>query len=76
MHKLKSFAITLSAILMTGCVSSTGEGSETANEICRQLGDALPTRSHKDTQQSQDEDQALYGTYSLTCPDFVHLIPE
>ena len=70
------FVIVSSAAILSGCVSSLGEGSETANEICRQNGQALPTRSMEDTQQTIDEITEAYLVFALTCPEWVHLIPE
>lgn len=49
--------------------------SETNREVCRQIGGALPTRSHQDTDQTIDEITVLYATFSLTCPEWQHLIP-
>ena len=71
-----TFVIASSVIFLTGCVSSRDAGSETVNEICRQNGEALPTRSVEDTQQTIDEITLAYATFALTCPAWVHLIPE
>ena len=76
MPKLTPFVIVLSAICLSGCVTSTMPGSATEAEVCRQLGAKLPTRSRSDTQQSQDEDQQLYAAFSLVCPEFEYLIPK
>lgn len=61
--------------ILPSCVSSYS-GSASSAEICRQLGANLPTRSHEDTLQTQDEIQRAYAAFALTCPDWVHLIPE
>jgi hypothetical protein len=60
---------------MTGCVNSMGAASATSDEICRQNGEALPTRSRDDTIQTQAEIQEAYAVFSLTCHDWAHLIP-
>ena len=52
------------------------EEIETASEICRQNGEALPTRSVEDTQETIDDITEAYAVFALTCPDWVHLIPE
>ena len=69
------FAAALSGMLMTGCASTTMPGGATEAEICRQIGGALPTRSHSDTAQTAQEIQRLYAVYDLTCPDWAHLVP-
>lgn len=53
----------------------TGATGTEAAEVCRQLGQNLPTRSRSDTQQTKDEIQTLYAAFDLTCPEFAHLIP-
>ena len=75
MNMLLKSVIALSVISLTGCERWTGAGSATANEICRQIGAALPTRSHDDTAQTVDEITALYATFALTCPDWDRLVP-
>ena len=79
MQKLTTFAIVSGAILVTSCGNTTtpAGATETATEaeICRQLGDKLPTRSRSDTEQTKAEIQELYAGFSLTCPNWAHLIP-
>jgi hypothetical protein len=70
------FVIVSSVIFLTSCVNTRGVGSETAREICRQIGEALPSRSVDDTAQTIDEITLAYATFSLTCPEWGHLIPE
>ena len=45
------------------------------NELCYQWGKSLPTRSHKDTDQTKAEVQKAYATFALSCPGHKHLIP-
>ncbi len=75
MRMLQIFVIALSVIFLSGCDSMRVMGSETNREVCRQIGGALPTRSHRDTDQTIDEITVLYATFSLTCPEWQHLIP-
>ena len=69
------FAVALSGALMTGCGDTMTAGGATTNEVCRQIGGALPTRSHSDTAQTAAEIQRLYAVYDLTCPEWAHLVP-
>lgn len=75
MNGQRTFAIVLSAIMLTGCEATTIAGGETEREICRQIGSELPTRSRQDTPQTAAEIQSIYATFSLTCPDWAHLVP-
>lgn len=52
-----------------------GEATATQNEICIQLGNALPTRSISDTQETKDEITTLYASFALSCPDHLYLLP-
>lgn len=70
------FAAMCAAILMNGCERWTGEGGATEDERCYQLGKALPTRSHVDTEQTQAEIQNIYAVFSLTCPRHAQLVPK
>lgn len=73
---LKLSAIVLSVTFLSGCVISRDADTETSrDEVCRQTGAALPTRSVSDTPQTRDEITRLYTTFALTCPDWAHLIP-
>lgn len=69
------FAIVSIAILTTGCASTTGQGGATSDELCRQWGGSLPTRSRSDTDQTKAEIQKAYATFDLACPEWAHLIP-
>lgn len=60
---------------LAGCMNTTVQGGETKKEACYHLGRALPTRSHSDTKQTQDEIQRLYARYALVCPEWAKLIP-
>ena len=51
------------------------ETNRTYAEACKSIGETLPTRSRKDTQQTQDEIERSYQRFGAVCPDFVHLIP-
>lgn len=66
-------------IWISGCGISTTPVIETETateaELCRQWGDKLPTRSRLDTKQTQDEIQAAYAAFALSCPNWIHLIP-
>lgn len=50
-------------------------GTATENELCRQWGGALPSRSRQDTKQTQDEIQDAYAVFLLSCPVWGHLVP-
>jgi hypothetical protein len=68
----------LAALMLTGlnaCVSWTGQATETEGAICQALGEALPTRSRQDTDQTEAEIQRLYADYISACPAYRHLIP-
>lgn len=43
-------------------------GTETYAAFCDGLEEALPSRSRSDTQQTQDEIEALYARAQLLCP--------
>lgn len=75
MRKLMRCVVLSSVIWTSGCVTLKVEGSATSDEICRQVGAGLPTRSVQDTQQTIDEITELYARYSIVCPDWEHLIP-
>ncbi len=79
MPKLIPFVIGLSALMMTSCGNSMTRAIETETaaeaEICRTIGQKLPTRSRQDTQQTRDEIQEAYLNFKLTCPRWAHLIP-
>lgn len=63
-------------ILMAGCASvSRTTASATEDQICRELGEALPTRSKQDTQTTIDEITLLYAVFVSQCPDHEKLIP-
>ena len=44
--------------------------------VCTVLGNALPTRSTKDTQQTRDEITVLYADFSNACPQQKSMIPK
>lgn len=46
-----------------------------ADEVCWQIGENLPTRSRKDTQQTRDEITETYAAFAIVCPSHTHLIP-
>lgn len=50
-------------------------GIETEYEICKGVGERLPTRSRLDTEQSQLEDELLYDRFAIVCPEHKDLIP-
>jgi hypothetical protein len=75
-QRLMQFVAVLSVIATAACTTTQIAATETVNEVCRQNGEALPTRSVSDTAQTRDEITRLYTTYALTCPAWVHLIPE
>lgn len=75
MRLLMRCVVLSSAIWTSGCATIKIEGSATSDEICRQLGAGLPTRSVDDTPQTIDEITKLYALYSIVCPDWEHLIP-
>jgi hypothetical protein len=61
--------------MLTGCGNSETAGTAMVDEICRQLGADLPTRSVDDTQQTRDEITDQYATFALVCPGWEELIP-
>ena len=75
MKTLKIFVIVLIATFLTSCGNSMMPGSETSDEICRQWGGSLPSRSRADSEQTKSEIQAGYATFALACPNWTHLIP-
>jgi len=75
MRTLPIFALGLSATLLMSCASTTTLGGATSDEICRQWGASLPTRSIADTAQTADEIQVAYATFALACPDRAWMIP-
>ena len=71
------YAVALSVTFLTGCVSMRGGDTETSREeVCRQIGAALPTRSVADTPTTRNEITRQYATFALACRDWTHLIPE
>ena len=76
MKPLLICATLLTAISMTGCAKWTGAATATEAARCEVWGKSLPTRSHSDTQQTQDEIAVGYAVFSLACPDHEHLLPE
>ena len=79
MTGLRIFATAL-MMLTTACGSMTTlvsgtEASEAEAEVCRSLGEALPTRSRQDTTQTQGEIQRAYAVFEAACPDHKDLIP-
>lgn len=75
MNMLPIFAILCATTLTTSCASMTAQGGETEAERCYQLGKALPTRSHADTERTKDEIQHIYAVFSLACPRHAQLVP-
>ena len=64
-----------STMLLTGCMTTLAQASETENEVCRSIGAALPTRSRTDTQATIDQITMLYATFVAACPRHEGLIP-
>lgn len=62
-------------ILLTGCGATMTQGSATEAVLCQSIGEALPTRSHQDTAQTQAEIQETYAVFSLACPVYEALVP-
>ena len=75
MTGLPRYAIASSAIFLSACAATTMPATETEAELCRQIGAALPTRSHADTGQTQAEIQRLYATFALACPAQAEMVP-
>lgn len=74
--RMLTLCVAMSSVISTsGCATIKIEGSATSDEICRQLGAGLPTRSAEDTAQTIDEITKLYALYSIVCPEWEHLIP-
>ncbi len=52
------------------------QATATETELCIQWGESLATRSHSDTQQTQDEIQVSYADFANACPNHHHLLPK
>lgn len=63
------------ATLMTGCVKWKGAGTATEAARCEIWGKSLPTRSHIDTAQTQEEISRAYAAFALACPGWDYLLP-
>ena len=57
-------------MMMSGCVSTQIEGTETVHEVCMGIGSVIPSRSYSDTQQTQDEIGLLMAGYDSVCDGY------
>ena len=59
-------------VLLPACglkpLAQTHAASATEAALCDEWGNSLPSRSHKDTQQTQDEIGEGYDVYVWSCP--------
>lgn len=73
--RMKSLGVSM-LLVAAGCTQmTTSVGGATEQAICRSWGEALPTRSRSDTDQTQDEIGQLYDTFEAACPAFRSLLP-
>lgn len=64
----KTFAAGLVALLLTsGCANTMTQAGATEIALCDEWRDSLPTRSHSDTTQTQDEIQVAIATHAAVC---------
>jgi hypothetical protein len=63
---LKIYAVGL-ALLTSACANTMTQGGATEAAICDEWKQSLPTRSHSDTVQTQDEIQAAIATHAAVC---------
>lgn len=75
MNMQNLFGTALIGVFLAGCAPSMTQATATESEICRQWGQALPTRSRSDTEQTKLLIQSGYARFSLACPSWIHLVP-
>jgi hypothetical protein len=72
-------ALMLFAAILTGCSAITEKratATDTETALCIAWGRSLPTRSHRDTQQTRDEITASYANFEAACPEQNELLPK
>jgi hypothetical protein len=74
MRTLRIFAAALALTVLSSCASWTMPGGATETALCQIWGESLPTRSRRDTAQTQQEIQAAYADFLNACPDWVYLV--
>lgn len=55
-------------LLMTGCATKGGLGTETEETICRELRRKLPSFSSRDTEQTKEEGDRFLTVFEAVCP--------
>lgn len=75
MLKTLKRASLLIALTLTACAPLKAPATATEATLCRLWGESLPTRSHRDTEQTQAEIGAAYADFGAACPKSVNLIP-
>lgn len=63
------------ALTLSACGPMKGEVTATEATLCRLWGESLPTRSHRDTEQTQAEIGAAYADFGAACPMSINLVP-
>lgn len=54
-------------LLAAACEKTPAAATETERAICEAWQDSLPTRSHSDTEQTQDEIDGHYNVFLAVC---------
>lgn len=75
MRTLMLSAAVLAVTVLSGCGNLMGQATATEAAICQAWGDSLPTRSHADTQVTQDEIAVAYADFVNACQNWAHLVP-
>lgn len=67
---LTRFAMPLMLLAVVAACSPMIEATETERELCIAWRDSLPSRSHADTDQTQDEIGVAYDVQAAACPRY------
>ncbi len=62
-------------LILSACAPLKAPATATEATLCRIWGESLPTRSHRDTEQTQTEIGAAYADFGAACPASIDLIP-
>jgi len=60
-------ALVTLTVILTGCSQTIGAGGATEAALCDAWQQSLPTRSHKDTVQTQAEIGRAYDIFEAAC---------
>lgn len=72
--KLK-IGLVMIALTASGCTNTAIQATATERTLCRVWGESLPTRSRKDTTETQKQIGEAYADFAAACPDYVGLFP-